>query len=143
LGEENKEAVFNISDDLDGSGIYGNQDKNSRIVQMQTLDSLIEKNALPSPFLIKFDTHGYEIPILKGAMKTLENTCCIVMETYNFRISPTAKYFWEMADYMNELGFRIADIADPYHRRYDGAFWQMDIVWLKKDFALFNYERYK
>jgi hypothetical protein len=71
---------------------------------------------------LKFDTHGYELPILKGARQTLNKTSLIIMEAYNFKISDHALRFHEMCAYMECLGFRCFDIADPMLRDYDKSF---------------------
>src|SRR5690606_40046290 len=51
-------------------------------VPMICLDSLVKTKTLPSPYLIKLDTHGFEVPILEGARETLAQTGIVVMETY-------------------------------------------------------------
>lgn len=51
-----------------------NDKKNDFIeIEVQTLDSLLEKLNLQKIDIIKIDTEGAEIPILKGAEKTLRN----------------------------------------------------------------------
>ena len=72
LGKETSTLQFTISDDLDGSGFYGKG--NQREVQVEALDEVIREQKKSGPFILKLDTHGFEIPILEGAVETLKNT---------------------------------------------------------------------
>src|SRR5437899_2131130 len=53
-------------------------------VAMTTIDHEIAKRSLPGPYLIKLDTHGFELEILDGAKQALEQTNAVVIEVYNF-----------------------------------------------------------
>ena len=61
-----------------------------------TVDELVQDRGLPSPYLLKLDTHGFEAPILEGAGATLKRTQLVVVETYNFRIGSESLLFHEM-----------------------------------------------
>lgn len=79
-------ATLNVSDDLDGSTVGGSGGQ-QRIVPQKTIDNSVLEHSLKGPFLLKFDTHGFEIPILEGAAQTLLATNIIIMETYNFKLT--------------------------------------------------------
>lgn len=53
-------------------------------VPMVSVDSECNERDLSGPYLLKFDTHGFEREILKGCDATLKNTSLIVIEAYNF-----------------------------------------------------------
>jgi FkbM family methyltransferase len=137
------EATLVVSEDLDGSTVDGSQGGKTRIVPSRTIDSIVAEKDLPGPFLLKFDTHGYEVPILLGAKDTLAKTNVIIMEVYNFKITDHALRFHETCSHMEGLGFRCYDIADPMLRHYDKAFWQMDILFARSDSAFFSYSQYR
>ena len=141
-GPNDGQIEFNVADDLDGSGVYADDEGNKRLVPMVRLDSLARQKSLPGPFLLKFDTHGFEQEILKGARGIIEETECVVMECYTFHVSPSSILFWQMCEVMDNLGFRVADMADPWPRKYDGLLWQMDLVWLRKENPAFKHESY-
>ncbi len=142
VGEHDDEKVaLNVADDLDGSTVDGGGGV-QRLVQQKTIDNIVSRKKLSGPFLLKFDTHGYELPILAGAKKTLRKTNVIIMEVYNFRLTQTTLRYHEMCDHMESLGFRCFDIVDPMLRKYDKAFWQMDIFFCRKDNDLFNHNAY-
>lgn len=138
-GDENKKISFNVTEDLDGSGIYENEN-NAITVEMHPLDSFADR--FQSPCLLKLDTHGFEIPIFKGAQQTLEMTDAVIVEVYGFYVSPTAKLFHEISAYLEARGFRLYDIVDTMRRPKDNAFWQADAVYLRNNHPVFSNNRY-
>ena len=137
-GEKPGEAVLSIASDLDGSGIYDNASgANTRTVPVVSLDTELHKRALPGPYFLKFDTHGFELPILAGATATLRQTTMLLLEAYNFQLTANCLRFHELCAHMETLGFRCADLADPMLHPRDNLFWQVDLVFLPKDAPAF------
>lgn len=143
-GNSDKETVYlNVSsDDLDGSTVNGLGGE-KRAIPERTLDSLVEEKSVPGSYLLKFDTHGYELPILEGAKSVLEQTSIIIMEVYNFNFVEHALRFPEMCFYMQNLGFRCYDMADPMARKHDDSLWQMDFFFCRDNAPLFEYKSYQ
>ena len=140
--EDGQEVTLAVSDDLDGSTV-GGVSKNFRKIPARTIDSIIAEKKLKGPFLLKLDTHGYEVPILSGARNTLLETNVVIMEVYNFKISEHTMRFHEMCLYMGQLGFRCYDMADPMLRVYDRAFWQMDLFFCRDNLKIFSHLQYR
>ena len=140
---DGQQVTLNITDDLDGSTINGKNGSRERKVPVKTIDAIVAEKKLSGPFLLKFDTHGYEVPILNGAKETLEKTNIIIMEVYNFKFTEHALKFHEMCCHLEKLGFSCYDIADPMLRLYDKAFWQMDLLFCRNNSAIFSYSQYK
>ncbi len=143
IGDSTQPISFEVSSDLDGSGVYGGDSENTVELPQNTLDNLLSDKNLPQPYLLKFDTHGYEEKILDGAKRTLDATIAIVMECYLHQISPTAKPFWEMCDQLGKLGFRPVYIADLLARPYDSSLWQMDIFFVRSEHPVFSHPEYQ
>lgn len=142
-GREPGEVELNVTDDLDGSGVYGpDQGGGRRRVPCDSVDRIVQRHGLQGPFLLKLDTHGYEIPIFEGASATLAHTALIVVEAYGFKPSPTAVRFWELCSWLGERGFRPADLANPVGRRRDGLLWQADFFFLRSDHPAFASNSY-
>jgi FkbM family methyltransferase len=99
-------------------------------VPVTTIDAEVAERNLVGPYLLKFDVHGFEIPILDGAKQTLQNCSLIIMECYNFEIAPTALLFHDMCRHLYEWGFRVVDISEPLWRPSDHTLWQMDIFFV-------------
>lgn len=138
VGNRTGKVAFSVSDDLDGSGVYDAEKKGgNREVDLVTIDSEMERLSMRPPYIIKFDTHGYELPILEGAQKTLSQTTLVIMECYGFRISENCLIFHEMCAKMDSLGFRLADIVDIMRRPGDDMFWQCDAFFLPKTHPCF------
>lgn len=142
-GETGGAVAFNITEDPDGSGVYGRHgDGVLRTLPQVGIDELVDRYRLPGPFLLKLDTHGYEVPIFRGAIKTLTRTDLIVVEAYGFNPSPTSVRFWELCSWLHDNGFRPADIAGLMGRRRDGLFWQADLFFLRADHPAFRSNSY-
>ncbi|MGA2270727.1 MAG: FkbM family methyltransferase [Bryobacteraceae bacterium] len=102
-------------------------------VPQTTLDHEVNTRQLPGPYLIKLDTHGYELPILKGATATLAQTAALIVECYNFDMAPGAVRFPAFCQHMESLGFRCLDLWDPLYRASDHALWQFDLLFVRTD----------
>jgi FkbM family methyltransferase len=112
-------------------------------MQSTSIDHEIASRALPGPYLIKLDTHGFEVPILEGATQALDNTALLVIEAYNFRLERDSLRFYELCAYLAERGFSPADLCDPMHRPRDGMLWQLDLFFLRSDRPEFAHNRYE
>lgn len=139
-GESKGEVFLNVSSDLDGSGVYGEESANARRVPVTTIDEMVRNKT--GDILIKFDTHGYEVPILKGAVEALKRTSALIIEVYGFRLSPTCLVFHELSAYLDGLGFRLVDMVDIMRRPGDQVFWQADAFYLRKDNPVFEKNTY-
>ncbi len=115
---------------------------NNIVVKSFRLDTLIENNNLSSPYFIKLDTHGFEIPILNGAENILKNTNMLLIESYNFKISENSLRFYELCSFLEKKGFLPIDLADLTRRKKDNSFWQVDILFIKKDNSVFSSNTY-
>ncbi len=136
-------ATLNITDDLDGSSINGKNGSRQRKVPVKTIDAIVAEKNMRGPYLLKFDTHGYEVPILNGAKETMGETAIVIMDVYNFKFTAHTLKFHEMCLYMEQLGFSCYDIAEPMLRLYDKAFWQMDLLFCRNNSAIFSYSQYR
>lgn len=118
--------------DVFGGGVsYSPSGGIIREVPMTTIDHEIKSRALPAPFLIKLDTHGFEREILDGAAAVLPDAALVVIETYIFKLREGAPLFQEMIAYMEMRGFRVIDMSEPLWRQADGALWQIDMFFIK------------
>lgn len=111
-------------------------------VPMVTVDEEVLRLNLSPPYLLKLDTHGFELPILEGAKNTLASASLIVIETYNFRLTDNSLKFHEMCAFMESKGFSCIDIAEPMHRPGDKAFWQVDLFFVPSNNPAFSSNSY-
>jgi hypothetical protein len=142
-GEKDNDVVdMAVTGDLDGSTVGGNGGVTRR-VPLHSVDAIVAMKQLPGPYMLKFDTHGFEVPILKGSTKTLSQTEYIVMEVYNFRHTEGTLTFYEMCTLLEGMGFRCFNLADPMQRPFDRAFWQMDLFFARKENPIFSENSYQ
>ncbi len=133
---------FSIDPALDGSGVATPGTAGARAVPVETVDRAVAQHALPAPYGLKLDTHGHEIPVLTGAAGVLNRTSLLVIESYNFPITPDSLRFHELCAWLEDRGFRCCDLADPMRRPGDGALWQMDLAFAPATSPLFASNRY-
>ncbi len=142
-GDRQGQIYFNADDPFSGQASFIPNSANSLVVPVTSVDNEINNRGLPGPYLLKLDTHGFEVPILKGASKTIRQAEVIIMECYNFKIGPDCLLFYEMCNYVAKLGFRCIDLVDPFWRPYDFAFWQMDLIFIRENGQEFSYNEYR
>lgn len=126
-------VFFDASDPFGGLAHLENENRQFIQIPCTTVDEEVSINALQGPFLLKLDTHGFEVPIFNGAQKTLTKTSVIIVETYNFDLTKESLKFWEICDFLFQHGFRPIDLLDPMFRPKDEAFWQVDLVFIRSD----------
>lgn len=136
------EVFFDANDLLGGVAHEINDDEKLIKIPSTTVDYEINKNTLRSPFLLKLDVHGYELPVFQGAKEALKQTNLIIVEVYNYRIATDSLKFYEMCQYLANLGFEPTEVVDLMQRKYDDTFWQMDIFFIRSDRKEFTYLDY-
>jgi hypothetical protein len=132
-----------VEGDLDGSGVAAAGAARTRSVPVETVDRAIAARGLPGPYGLKLDTHGYEVPVLEGAVATLQQASLLVIEAYNFTLAPGSLRFPELCAWLEARGFRCCDLADPMRRPRDGALWQMDLAFAPAGSPLFDSNDYR
>jgi FkbM family methyltransferase len=141
-GDRDGQIYFDVSEPFGGLARESPIGSQCIAVPVSTIDTLVATHQLLPPYLIKLDTHGFELPILAGAALTLEQTEALIVEVYNFPGDPPAVSFHEFCRFLAGKGFRCADLFDPLYRPSDGALWQMDLVFLRQTRPEFQYPAY-
>lgn len=140
-GSTNGNIYFDNSD-LFGGVASEKPIENGIIVPVISLDEKVAELGLDGPYLLKLDTHGFEVPILEGARKLIKNASLIILETYNYRLTDKSLRYWEMCNYMEDLGFLPVENVDLLLRQKDNTFWQMDTFFLPSDDPAFASRTY-
>lgn len=139
VGERTGSSFFDGADPF-GGVLQKERTADSIRVPVVTLDD--ELAAAKPPFLVKLDTHGAEPAILSGARETITRSAAWIIEAYNQRFTADSLLFWELCGYMADHGLRPIDLVDVYHRPHDGTLWQMDLFFIRSDWAGFSYLKY-
>ncbi len=99
-----------------------------------TLDSLFPDHSFE---LIKIDTQGAEIPILKGGQKIIQSTSFIILEMpFMGQYNQGVPSFLEHIQFMDDIGFIPFDIVE--HHKTHGIMIQVDFIFIRKDHPLTN-----
>ncbi len=80
-------------------------------VKVTTLDSVVERESLPLPNLIKIDVEGFEYQVLLGAQKTLSQArprLCIEIHS----AGPTDESVSKIFTLLQQLGYKIFSLMD-------------------------------
>lgn len=142
-GGQKGQINFDATDPLGGQASSTAYSRNNMVVPMETVDALLRKHDLSGPFLLKLDTHGYEVPIFEGARETLTKCAMLIIEVYNFTLCPDCLRFYEMCSYLEARGFRCVDVFDLLVRPHDQVFWQMDMVFIPSSDPMFEYTEFR
>lgn len=104
--------------------------------QSTTLDTEFENYFDAGPELIKIDTQGSEISILKGGQKILQNNEIIIMEMpFAGQYNEGAPQFSEYVSYMDHIGYAPLEIVQRHRlEEYEAGFFdlQVDFAFVKK-----------
>jgi FkbM family methyltransferase len=80
----------------------------TRILQTRTIDDLVE-SGLRRPTVVKLDTQGSELLILRGADATLQHVYAIEIEVEFRRLYEGQPLFGDVEQYLGTLGFSLVD----------------------------------
>lgn len=134
---------------FDNTGLFGGVasktsfDGNCVELPMISLDNEVKRRNLQGPFVLKLDTHGFEVPILEGAKTLIKQSELVIIECYNYQLGEECLKFYDMCDYMKQLGFSPIEMVDFMNRKYDNSFWQMDIFFVPSTNANFLNNSYQ
>jgi len=126
------------------AGVAATEPLNDSYIQVPviSIDSELSKRKLVGPYLLKLDTHGFEVPILEGAKKTIKGASLVIIETYNYKLTKDSLRYWEMCQYMSELGFQTIENVDLLLRELDQSLWQMDSFFIPNSNIAFSNNNY-
>lgn len=124
LSETNSSIASQIEGEEDGIA-----------VPAERLDTLLETWEGTQPNLLKLDLQGHELQALEGAGSRLAQFEVVILEVSVLRIGEVP-IFHEVNTWMESHGFRLYDVIPQYDRPLDGALWQLDAFFVRRDSAL-------
>lgn len=108
--------------------------------QLSLLDDLLEGTIFNNPDLIKLDTQGSELEVLKGGEKTLNYDNAVLMEVSLLDIYKEAPLVSDVIKYMSDRDFVLYDICSLMKRPLDRALYQGDFLFVKTN-SLFRSDK--
>ena len=98
---------------------------------IDSLDTVVKNNNWPAPDLIKLDTQGYELEILKGGLHAMQQAEAVLMEVSFIDIYINAPLAKDVIDFMKQHDFLLYDICSLMRRPLDKALFQADFLFVK------------
>jgi FkbM family methyltransferase len=109
----------------EGSSI--NNSKATEKITQITLDSFITENKIKNISLLKIDTEGYEINVLKGAKKTLTMVKNLIIET---DLEPTN--LQSVIDFCQAANFRLVNFGEANFSSKYNRIESVDLIFIKE-----------
>jgi len=128
LADKEGEADFYINRSKDTNSLLepisigANSDRScknigSKKIQMSTLERYCQEKGIGHIDILKMDTQGAELPILKGGEALLKNRqiSLIYTEAYFKPQYKDQSLLYDIANYLKEFGYFLEGIYDPYY----------------------------
>ncbi len=120
---------------IENSSYYSESSTQNKKLAMTTLASIVVKNKLPLPDLIKMDVQGAERLIIDGSPEIIKNAEVIVLEASILEYNHGAPLIYEMMSLMDSTGYLVLDVLE-HHYYPTGELIQIDLLFVKKNSKL-------
>jgi FkbM family methyltransferase len=105
--------------------------RKTEIRRLATLNSLLADG--PPVDFLKLDAQGYELSILDGANRVLENVHAVLLEVALIDVNEGSPILHDVLAYMHDRGFVAFDILEMHRRPLDRALCQIDVLFCRED----------
>jgi FkbM family methyltransferase len=116
---------------VENTSHYGEANLQVREVATVRLDTLVAREKLPTPDLVKIDVQGAELEVLAGARATLAGTSVLIVEVSLVDYNKRAPLMAEVIAAVDRIGLRCADLCEV-HRTPDGFVLQLDLLFVRE-----------
>ncbi len=101
-----------------------------REVATVRLDTLVARDKLPPPDLMKIDVQGAELEVLAGAGETLRAAAALIVEVSFVDYNKGGPLAAQVIGAIDRLGFRCADLCEV-HRSARNFVLQLDLLFVR------------
>jgi FkbM family methyltransferase len=135
-GEDGGARVLHVPrrGDVTGASLYVENtthyaDANLQVRDVETarLDTLITRENLPAPDLIKIDVQGAELEVLAGAAETLSGATALIVEVSFVDYNKGGPLIADVIAAVDRLEFKCADLCEV-HRNERNFVLQLDLL---------------
>jgi FkbM family methyltransferase len=99
-------------------------------VPVVTLDSYCQELKIPEVHLVKLDTQGFELEVLKGAERSLSEVWAVYSEVQFSPIYEGQAEFWQLDRFMREHDFRLYNFYHLGTHAETGQLGAGDAMWV-------------
>jgi FkbM family methyltransferase len=134
LGRTAGDVAFRL-DETNSAVVADGSEQASIMVPCTTLDAVLDAQPAFVPNMLKLDLQGGEMEAIAGAERHLPRFDVVVLEVSLLQIGD-GPIFADVERTMETRGYRLYDVIPQYYRPLDGALWQMDAFYVRRDSAL-------
>ena len=124
LGAASGETEINVSENMVSSSLLpvgaastdvlpSTRYLRTETIAVRRLDDVLEP-ALPGPFVIKTDTQGFDLEVLKGSPETLKNTKVLMIEMILAPLYEGGCRFGDLFNFCEDAGFRCIALTEGF-----------------------------
>ncbi len=137
-GPVNGSQSLRVFNDLTWSGFMDvniplKDERTPRMVEVWTIDSMIEKGQIGIPDLVKIDVQGYELEVLNGAKLLFGKTELFIIEASFHNKHKSFPLIADIIAYMNQRNYVVYDFAGFLRQPHDGSLVECDLCFVKKE----------
>tara|TARA_B100001769_G_C21992541_1_gene533497 strand:+ start:200 stop:919 length:720 start_codon:yes stop_codon:yes gene_type:complete len=144
LGNKNEFKKFHISGNRESSSLLKILEKHTDLrpesktiktekVNVERLDNFKKEiSKLEKNLLLKIDTQGSEIDVLKGASKVIKDIKCLFVEVSLVPLYKNQKLWLDIIKYMKKLNFNVWSVDQLLKNNTTGQTYQVDLFFYKK-----------
>jgi FkbM family methyltransferase len=141
LGDADTTLSLGVTDFLwDSSFAYSGA--SSRQVPVRRIATLFEEGAVPRPRFLKIDVQGFERRVIRGADELMSTVDFVLMECTFIPFCAEMTTLDDTIGFMGARGFSPYEFVDFLRRPLDGAMGQCDILFIRRDHALWADRRW-
>jgi len=105
-----------------------------RLIEVTTLDAILRENQdIKTPILLKVDTEGHELEVLKGAKQLLALTDTVILEASIRKRFMDSYAFEDLILFMKKNGFVVFDFLNICYARGKPGANMTDIAFKRLD----------
>jgi FkbM family methyltransferase len=112
-----------------GSTMVADRGRGQIDIPVRRLDAVLTPGMIRRPCLLKIDTEGYELEVLRGAEALIPYVDCIVSEVHF--ASPKMYRPRDIIGYLDNLGFQMSEMLDFHSGQ--GRVWCADFVFRRAE----------
>lgn len=134
-----KDQILDFYEMASGSSVYpeiSDVPRTKRALRTRTLDEVLEAARFGRPDFMKLDVQGFELEVLKGAAQSLQHCEGLLVEVSLLPYNEGAPDMFEVMTFLEQRGFCVYDICSLIRRPGDGALFQTDLLFLRRDSRL-------
>lgn len=108
-------------------------------VDLVTVTTLVKKFNLTSIDVLKIDTEGYDLEVLKGAIEVIEAKLpkIVITEVFFVPYRQDQAYFWDIASFMEKNGYHFVNLYDTRDTS-QGRLYTGNGLWVSPEIAALN-----